>query len=36
VSALALVEGYPNTAVIILFVLAAAIFALTMYRRYRT
>jgi hypothetical protein len=34
-STLALLKGYPNTAMIIFYVLAAAIFAVVMYRYHR-
>jgi hypothetical protein len=33
---LALLKGYPNTAMIIFYVLAATIFALVMYRYHRS
>jgi hypothetical protein len=35
-SALALLKGYPNTAMIIFYLLACAIFALVMYRYHRS
>lgn len=34
--ALALLKGYPNTTIIIFYVIASAIFVLAMYRYYRS